>query len=277
MILRKYLLPISLLASGAIAVAPVSATIVFSDDFANNDRTTDPAWYTIGNPAGYDITEQNGILSLGSTSTNQHRALSSSWEIGPNGGYTLSVGDELTFSFTAKLTGNQGNRNNEFQFGIGNNMGDVPAADGETAVFENDRGYIVALGAGSGATGILRDAGTQGFLGRPGSGDHTTLVSETGMALTQTFTTYSMTISRTSTGLDLTLTDGNFTISGSDNSVPGNEFYTFNTMTFGYYNRNTENSIDIDSITVIPEPTTYAAIFGLGALGLVMLRRCLRA
>ncbi|MCD8482120.1 MAG: PEP-CTERM sorting domain-containing protein [Verrucomicrobia bacterium] len=86
-----------------------------------------------------------------------------------------------------------------------------------------------------------------------------------------------MSIVRTATGLDLSLTDGTSTISISDNSVPNADFFTFNTVTFGYYNRNTAHFLDVDNITItyspIPEPGTYAAIFGLLALAFCLRQR----
>ncbi|MCC5806072.1 MAG: PEP-CTERM sorting domain-containing protein [Opitutales bacterium] len=276
MIPRIYLLPLSLLASGVVAVAPASATIVFADDFADNDRTTDPAWFTIGSPAAVVINQEDGVLSLGRTQSNSHTYLASNW----SGTALGDVGDELAFSFTVKLTGDQGNRPNEIMFGIGNNNGTVPTADNQN-VFVDDFGYIAALGTSGGASGLLRDAGTEGFLGRAGSGDHTDVASGLpGLAITDTFQTYTLTLTRTAGGMDLAFTDGSTLVEVSDNSVPNNDFYTFNTVTFGYYNRNTENFLDVSSIDVtyspIPEPSAYAALFGLGALIAFLLRRRMR-
>ncbi len=54
-------------------------------------------------------------------------------------------------------------------------------------------------------------------------------------------------------------------------AVEGSSFAEFR-LSFGSV-ANTNFRIDDVQITAIPEPTTYAAIFGLGVLGLVLLRR----
>lgn len=59
--------------------------------------------------------------------------------------------------------------------------------------------------------------------------------------------------------------------------MPAESYFTFNTLTFGYYNRSTLNFVDVDSISVthlaIPEPSTYAALLALAAPVLIFCRR----
>jgi hypothetical protein len=91
-----------------------------------------------------------------------------------------------------------------------------------------------------------------------------------GLALASSFKDYTMTFERTASGLDIQLSDGTATVSVSDNAVPSNDFYTFNTIAFGYYNRNTANSVDVDRIAVSfidsnqgsGQPETFTAWIG---------------
>ncbi|MCC5806078.1 MAG: fibronectin type III domain-containing protein [Opitutales bacterium] len=226
---------------------------VFYDDFADNDRTVDPAWFSIGPPAGVVINQADGVLSLGRTASNSHTYLASNWS-----GISLDVGDELAFSFTVKLTGNQGNRDNEFMFGIGNNNGTLPTADGQS-VFADDFGYVAAVGAGTGTAGLFRDAGADNWLGRFPGGDHTLIESgAAALAITDTFKTYTLTLTRTPEGIDLVFTDGTTVVTASDNNVPHDGFHTFNTVTFGYYNRNTANFLDVSGVSVTYTPALPA-------------------
>jgi hypothetical protein len=271
---KKTLLFISTLLAG-MSVSLQAA--VFEDTFTDNDRTTSPAWYSIGTP---DIGQSGGVLSLGAFSSGGHKYLFSHF----TGATLASVGDQLVLSFRIKLTGDQGNRSNELSFGIGNDRGTIVTADTNTVTtYNDDLGYIAGIGTGTGTSSIIRDTGTSQFLGRLFDANDQTILSAAtaGMAITSSFKDYTMTLSRTASGLDIQLTDGTTSVSISDNAVPGNDFYTFNTMGFGYYNRNTANSLDVDSISVdftpVPEPSTYAILAGFAALGLVMYRRRVRA
>jgi hypothetical protein len=262
------------LAAGLAATSTASAVIVHGDNFADNDRTVNPAWYVIDNPANVVVNQSEGVLSLGRIVSGSHTYLASHWS-----GTSLNIGDELQLSFRVQMTGNPGNRGNELVFAIGNNNGTTIAADGNTATYVDDFGYFSALGFGTGVSSIYRDVGGNNLLGRPGTADQTILTSSAAGALsvTNSFKDYSMTLVRTATGLDLTLTDGTNSISIADNSVPNADFYNFNMVTFGYYNRNVAHFLDVDNISVtytaIPEPSTYAVFAGLAVLGLCILRR----
>ncbi|MCD8482121.1 MAG: hypothetical protein LR015_05295 [Verrucomicrobia bacterium] len=154
--------------------ASASAVIVHSDDFADNDRTQNPAWYIIDATAAVAVNQSAGVLSLGRTIANSHTYLASHWS-----GTTLEEGDALTFSFRVQMTGNPGNRNNEIVFAVGNNNGTTVAVDGNAASYVDDFGYFAALGFGTGLSSIYRDVGGNNFLGRPGTPDHTILTSGT--------------------------------------------------------------------------------------------------
>lgn len=266
---KSYLLTL-LLGVGICGTA--QASIVLTDTFADNDRTANPAWYSLGSPT---IGQANGILAMGGPA-NGHRYLYTHFT-----GVTLaSVGDQLAFSFRVRLTGDQANRNSEVSFAVGNNGGTFITTDGNTfTTYNNDLGYIAGIGLGTGTSSIIRDAGTSNWLGRVFDGaDQTTLSAATaGMALTGSFKDYTLTFERTASGLDIQLSDGTTSIALSDNAVPSQDFYTFNTIAFGYYNRNVANSLDVDSLSLsysaIPEPATTAMLMAGALLGIAGLRR----
>ena len=58
-----------------------------------------------------------------------------------------------------------------------------------------------------------------------------------------------------------------------DNVLPENNSFTIHASTHGPSNGNQRAPINAISVTVIPEPSTYAAIFGLFAIGLIAWRR----
>jgi hypothetical protein len=236
------------------------------DIFGDNDRTVNPAWYSMGSPV---IGEADGILSLGAASSGGHKYLFSHFA----GATLANVGDQLVFSFRIKLTGDQGNRNNEIAFAIGNDRGTIVTTDtNTTTTYSDDLGYIAALGTGTGTSSIIRDGGTSQFLGRMFDANDQTIISAAtgGLAITSSFKDYTMTFERTASGIDIQLSDGTASVSISDDAVPGDDFYTFNTIAFGYYNRNTANSVDVDRIAVSfidsnqgsGQPETFTAWIG---------------
>jgi len=248
------------------------ASILFSDDFTDNDRTVNPTWYALNTPiAG----QSGGVLSLGG-SANSHKYVMSNFT-----GATLAVGDQLTLSFRVKMTlPSAQNRNRELVFAVGNNRGTLVTSDGgEVPNYNDDLGYMATLGLGTGFSAIARDAGTLSFLGRTWNAtDHTQLGADTfGMNPTDSFKDYTMTLERTASGLDISLTDGTTSVSFSDNAVPSNDFYTFNMVSVGFYNRHVDNTMDVDSISVtytaVPEPATTAILMGLLAFGAILVRR----
>jgi hypothetical protein len=220
---------------------------VFLDNFADNDRTVNPAWFVVDNPANVEVSQSGGVLSLGRLAPNSHTYLASHWS-----GTTLAVGDELVMSFRARMTGNPGNRNNEIVFAVGNNNGTTVAVDGDSASYVDDFGYFAALGFGTGVSSIYRDVGGNHLLGRPGTADQTILASSGAgeLSLSNEFKDYTLTLERTASGLEITLSDGVNSLTITDTSVPNSSFHTFNTVTFGYYNRNTAHSLDVDDLRV---------------------------
>lgn len=252
-------------------VGNTSADVIFSENFSDN-TAGDIANYA-GGPHVVNVADQ--ILSLSRTATNGHVYMGATFDEA----ITLSVGDILTYDFRVRLTGDQGNRANEFNVGIGNSNGTPPTTNANRA---DDFGYVATLGAGTQSGNLYRDAGTSDWLGRQPT-DGTALGALSGYNLPNgtdnLFIDYRMQIERTATGLAFSMTrDGGSLIELSDNAVPNANFYTFDMIAFGYYNRGTTNFLDVDSISVtytaIPEPGTLLLVgIALGSLLLFRRRR----
>lgn len=125
--------------------------------------------------------------------------------------------------------------------------------------------------------GVLFDVGNSAvFLGGI-SDTGTSLPSSSDISTPRTNTTPHL------MNLDLDYTTATYTLSYSTNG--GVTFTTIGSDTFGNASQlpvavqieaiftATDTSVLVDSITVIPEPSTYAAIFGLLALGFLVWRR----
>lgn len=258
-----------LFAAAVLTVATASqGAIVFSDDFTDNDRTSNPAWYSQTGPlSGSIVSVSGGVLTLTATS-GDNRFLGSGW----SGSTFTQTGDKLTLTAVLKY-GDAGTsvdgRTLEFVVAVGNDNGTSRTSDTAGTVTD-DKGYLMALGgSASGATGsaIRSDAGGSRWLG---SDNLATITSGTVHAA-ETFKTFTLTITRNNLGnFDLAMTDGTTTISTLNQTPASN---TFNYVTFGAYLRNPSNTLDVDSISVdftpVPEPTTAAWL----ALGGVLVRR----
>ncbi len=263
------MLKLSLLTVGVLTVATASqGAIVFSDDFSDNNRTSNPTWYSqIGSLNSSSLLVSGGVLTLTDTNGSNYY-LGSGW----SGSTFTQTGDKLTLTAVMKY-GDAGlsvdGRSLEFIFAVGNDNGTSRTSD-TTGTVIDDKGYLMALGgSATGATGsaILSDAGGSRWLG---SNDLATITSGTVHAA-ETFKTFTLTITRNNLGnFDLAMTDGTTTISSLNQAPVTN---TFNYVTFGAYLRNPINTLDVDSISVdftpVPEPTTAAVL----ALGGVLIRR----
>ena len=240
-------------------VPALHAAPVFTDSFADASNWAPYA----GN--NHVISVSEGVLSLSRSATNAHVDLSTTFD-----SVSLNVGDVLTFEFRTRQSGDNGtsNRNNEFRFSFGNSNGTAGVAD--------DIGYGVSLGHRSGTSLLGRDAGSANALGY--GADFTELVSLTGYALQPDMTEFvdiRVVATRTATGLDFDVTRNGTSLFQATDNAPITT--TFDMIAFGYYNRSVEGTLDLDSMsltyTAIPEPGTYAAIFGLMAMALLVWRR----
>lgn len=268
---RLKTLLLSTLAFGT--VGSLSGTIVFSDDFSDGNRTANPAWYiTPGAASGTFAVNGSALELFGVGGSNQY--ISAMW----SGSTFANVGDTLTLSVTFKYAdpgSSIDGRDQEMVFGVGNNNGTALTAD-NMGTATDDFGYFMAIGgsgSGSNGTAISRDAGGDRWLGS--NSDVTDLtVSNTGPFAAETYKTFTMVITQTGSGYDLSLGDGITTINGSDASPVAT---TFNMVTMGWYGRSTTNVLSIDSVSVdfapIPEPSAFASLLGASALGLLVYHR----
>jgi len=247
------------------------AAIVFQDEFTDNDRTLDPSWYQTPGTSLSPLVQSGGVLSFtGLSGSNGY--FSASW-----GGSTLSnVGDTLSLSVTAKYSdpgASIDGRAREFSFAVGYDGGTPPTGD-NVGLATDDVGYSMAIGgSSSGSNGgqIREDGGGNRWLG---SGNDITSVVQGEVLAAETFKTFTLTIERTTGGYDLGLTDGSTSISDVDLTPVTS---TFNLVTFGFYNRNPGNSLDVDSITVdvtaVPEPSSLLLVISVaGTLLLCRMR-----
>jgi PEP-CTERM motif len=205
----------------------------------------------------------------------------------------LAIGDTLTFSFNALYTQAPVNVGSGFRFGIasGNYAVGVLVNTGTTAGFsiahdlDNTAGTNFLTGGGNHALGFS----TGSAAGDTGTNN----VTFTGMAVT---TTYAMSISMTyvdATTISYTATVNGFTATATDkddtgvNNTVGADFLTNFSggrllIRNGNLGSGTVGDFRVDDVVVdvtsaIPEPSTYAALAGLGVLGLAVLRRKNRA
>jgi hypothetical protein len=254
----------------------LQAAPVFTDTFADNDRTANPVWYKTTSATAGTVAVSGGVLTFtGTSGSNQY--LTSNWA----GSTFANVGDVLTLSVTfnyADPGSSIATRDQEIHFGVGNNNGSALTADG-TGTASDDVGYFMALGgSGSGASGtaISRDAGGDRWLGS--NSDVTDLAigpTATGPFASTSDKTFTLSITKTAPGYDFLLSDGTNSFTASDASPVAT---TFNSVTMGWYNRSATNSLNIDSISVdftaIPEPGTFALVgIALGTLLIFRRRR----
>lgn len=147
-----------------------------------------------------------------------------------------------------------------------------------------DTGDLVGIGF-LGSTSLLWDAGNSVFYKINGS-NSSSLLASTWYKLTATITntgaTFQPVISLANYGADgATPTGSSFTLGASDStggtliSSPSLYASIYNNTTFNNRNDYRTRSIDNFSVstTAIPEPSTYAALGGLAALGLAVWRR----
>lgn len=279
-----------LTALAVLAAAPLVASAqvtLLSDDFGDGsitdqNLTTSARWY---NSSTSGMSLSSGALSL----TGGRHALA---YFTNSGTHTLAnVGDSLSVTFNIVFT-QVGNASGGFRVGLFHSNGAArPTDNGDNASFSNYDGYAfsVALAtptssASSNNNLILqeRNAGVATTLISALTGGAYTAIGSGGGPTGQTLstaTTYTInyTVSRPSASaltFSFSLTGGS--VSGFSNSFTDNSPTTYGFDAFALLSTSSNGSnfsIDNVQVTAIPEPTTYAAIVGALALGLVAYRR----
>lgn len=232
------------------------AAILVDDQFNDNGFSdgTDPLDTTWTAPV-------NATLSIGSfnSSGNTSNALridNSAGNALTKGTFTsttLAIGESITLSFDFRMIAAAVNDTAGLRFGL--------STSANTYGFTFGTGTSSAVGTAQFATGTV-------------SGPNTPYTSTgTTFAINDTLShSFSFTITRTnSTSLSfLSSVDAN-TVSAVSNNTISN--FTFSSLILGTGNSFNDINIDNAIVSIIPEPSTYAAIAGLAALGLVACRR----
>jgi len=292
----KFYLGIAALLSTALS-AQLS---IFNDSFADGNAamtgTTDTNWYDTTNNNAYEIS--TGVLGLisGTAGRGIHTTFSAQ---------SLSnVGDSIRFSFTfstpATILGDT-TKPSGFKFGLFNSGGQTvneDVTDSTDARWNNVLGYMTDLDASTDDNEDInfRESLTLRTTSRllGSTNDFSSLTSgPDGAYKFAANTDYSVSLTIELTGADeLTLTgtvyDSADTVIATHNDTTAAGITTFdlaaihvNSNVFGSTSSTgvADNGIDITNASltltavVIPEPSFYAALAGLLALGLVVYRR----
>ncbi|MDP1580948.1 MAG: PEP-CTERM sorting domain-containing protein [Candidatus Didemnitutus sp.] len=278
-------------------VAAAAQTTIFNEAFASGQRATftyftSADWHSSSTS---DTITYTDAASITQATGGSGRTLTGFFT--PHGNaQSLAVGEALTFTFNITfnrdiaLTANS----NNFRFGVfDSTTGARPAGDSTggtsaSTVFDNYFGYAGMLNLGGGANSLsIRErtsVSNQAFLGA--TTPYTTLGSTgsptSGSFVQNTLYTGVMTLTRTASStmdLSFSITGGTlsgFSISRQDTSSIVSSFDTFafhlNSSTADSYTLS-QVKVDYSGISPIPEPSTYAVIFGAIALVGVAIRR----
>ncbi len=276
------------LAGLLLSISPLAATTIVNDTLSDASKTDGPdasnvVWYVAGATSYTYNNASDGKLSLSSgTASGQF--------LGYFPSVTLASGDTLTASFVYSFSSiGTATGNTVLRVGLYNSDGATKTtADGwaSAAAFQPYDGYAgmsPVLSSATGTTSIYEKTvvsnaliATVGNWTAIGTGASTT----TPMVANTSYTgTFSITNNAGTLDFVYNLTDGsayNVTALGTDASPTALTFDTVCMLTAG--NAMLAGGIfSLDSfavtVTAVPEPSTYAIIFGLGALGVVMARR----
>jgi hypothetical protein len=254
--------------------ATATAQTVFTDTFTSG-TAADAGYYRFGT-TNTTLTVDGGNLdySYAVGATNR------SGVIKQFANTTIEEGETLVFSFTIDSRALRGDENNSFRWSIGNIGTAVTGDFASTTPFSGGtrRNFVFAA-----ATGTATTALNQHSAGFTSPVDGGTITALTGLAASNFAASssdafhISVSFTRTATGLDIVKNFGGSISSASFTTAVANDFI-FNTIAFSFNNAGAYAiSLDNISVSVVPEPSSFAALAGLGALGMVASRRRRRA
>ena len=273
------------LGSMALAATATAQFNVFTDDFSSPTSNINTAGYyaagNFGGGADLNVAGSNLNIVYGSSSgglVNISRAFPAQ---------TIAVGQQIRLDFNLSTIGSVSAVQRGIRFSLGyidpanQLMADSPLRS-PIAVPTGFTGYMGAISTNPGALtsiGFLNGTGNvihvEGAAANGNTGGSLSwLVDSTTQNLDQSFASLDgvLLITRTVDGYDTLVTIGGVSLQQSHVGGPA----AFNTFGFGINGGQapgTGFSFDSVSVTVIPEPTTYAAIFGLLGLAWVVWRR----
>jgi|GEM_PF-7060607 len=254
----------SLTSAALIALAPLASAQIFEEDFQTG--------YTTGDLAGQNSWAQGfgATPTPSSTVVNQSgdffisSSVDNSYSILNAGNFGLSATDTITLTFDLRVTAAD---SANALFGIGE-YSEASSGNGTPPVFGIQGGSWAVRGWGFGATVFARDSSS-------------TLIKANVDDWYRVRSTWDLSGTGTGTLEIMNLTDGetNFTQlyfnAGQTVATAGLELDDSNADPVadwtGVFVR--LNNGQVDNISVVPEPNTYALLAGMCALGFVMVRR----
>lgn len=282
-ILRTVTLPIAALITCAVSSLQAATTTLFDDDFSSGSVPSVIGGFSVSPRSVVSFDSSNALqIQWNGTNTSAWIRLNSD-----NSGQALEIGDSLNASFSLAFRNSAGDdplspEPSPFRFGFLNaqsfNGSNVPQSTSGVGFSNN----FAAASANSAFAVVKTNTSTNGgdifgtfSAGQASAGDY-------GVSLYGTVS-YTMTRSAADTyDVDLELTpNGESTVvySFANNSYSlADDFHVFaiSNRAFGS-STDPRPQILMDDVVVtyssIPEPTTYAALFGLAAMGLVFWRR----
>lgn len=266
--------------------APLHAVVLLNDTFSDGDRTNQSLpgsarWVLVG--GGGDT--KSSEVSSGALVTTSSATVTVTAAFAGSGGHSLSIGETLTLTFDFVANFNGVSSADAFRFGIFDSNGsqissDANGGNGSNASFNQWDGFSFWTPYGnpsdSPQAALRGRTGTDNILWA--SGANSTLTSSAYPSDTiVNGTTYTglLSITRTTTGLDITGGMGGLTLTHSVLASHASFTDTFDSISFfaGGSPIGATGSFTLDNVTVqiTPEPS-MALLSGLG-VALLALRR----
>jgi hypothetical protein len=268
--------PASRLAALAFVAATGAHAQLINENFNSNAANPNTLGWYYAAPATSTFTAASGALQFtsGDSSTNNVSVFRQFTET------TLAVNETLQASFTFTAFANQPisslTANNHFRIGLFDTSNTFTGNQGASPWTGSNAGYQMGIGAGS--------ASSNSQFGYRTNQANIVSFSSIGTAQSHRITSYAdpvsviFSVTRTETGITLSGSYTQNSVTTTFTSVtPVTSLFTFDTLWIGYGSTNSVAdrgfTIDNVSLTVIPEPSAFAALAGLGALGLAATRR----
>lgn len=251
----------------------VGATPSRNDD---GDDPNDTEWYRITTSATGTVLSVAGDDAAGEIGSNDAMLVDNSSSFRRIVTHFESValeksGDTIEVGFDVRVPTLPAATGGAFRFGLFNSKGTLFTADGQGTPDDDDEGYHIQVGVGTGNSLLVQefDGADDVFLG--GSTPNQTVATGS-FNIADTLPQYMvMRLTRTADGLRMEyFVDGQLVASGVDTSSP---FYTFDELAIGTGNANFDYYLDNVVVDVMFVPTPAALPAGLAAMGLALARR----
>jgi hypothetical protein len=259
----------------------VQAASLLEDTFADGDRSSDPTWYWMTGMANDDRVDSvdagAGTWTVGDSDLSNGN--SNGYVVAYFTATTLDIGDSITLSFDFSYADAAASAGNQLRFGLFNSGGSQVSADGATSdsAFNDDAGYgsfySLQTTEGSGGYSIRGRTGGNDTLWSASTGGLDTLLVSDDSDISAVDTTYSASFTITSTAsgeLTISSTINGQTIEYTDTAASTT---TFDMISIYAGGANGALTLSNMSVTLIPEPSTFALLTSLGVFGFSIVRR----